>query len=52
MNIAMYARVSSEKQAKEGTIDSQIEALREYAKANNLTISHECIDDGVTRYNA
>ncbi len=48
MNIAIYARVSSEKQAKEGTIDSQIEALREYAKANNLTISHECIDDGVT----
>ena len=48
MNIAIYARVSSEKQAKEGTIDSQIEALRDYAKANHLTISHECIDDGVT----
>jgi len=48
MNIAIYARVSSEKQAKEGTIESQIEALREYAKANNLTITHECIDDGVT----
>ena len=48
MNIAIYARVSSEKQMKEGTIDSQIEALKDYAKANNLTISHECIDDGVT----
>jgi len=48
MNIAIYARVSSEKQAKEGTIDSQIEALKDYAKTNNLTISHECIDDGVT----
>jgi site-specific DNA recombinase len=48
MNIAIYARVSSEKQAKEGTIESQLEALREYAKANKLTISHECIDDGVT----
>jgi site-specific DNA recombinase len=48
MNIAIYARVSSEKQAKEGTIESQLEALREYAKANNLTVSHECIDDGVT----
>ncbi len=48
MNIAIYARVSSEKQAKDGTIDSQIEALRDYAKANHLTISHECIDDGVT----
>jgi len=48
MNIALYARVSSEKQAKEGTIDSQVEALREYAKANSLNISHECLDDGVT----
>ena len=48
MKTAIYARVSSEKQAKEGTIESQIEALRDYAKANNLTISHECIDDGVT----
>ena len=48
MNIAIYARVSSEKQAKEGTIESQLEALREYAKANNLAISHEYIDDGVT----
>ena len=48
MNIAIYARVSSEKQAKEGTINSQIEALREYAKVNNLTIAHECIDDGVS----
>jgi site-specific DNA recombinase len=48
MNIAIYARVSSEKQAKEGTIESQLEALRDFAKANNLSISHECIDDGVT----
>lgn len=46
MKIAMYARVSSETQAKDGTIDSQIEALREYAKANNLTIAFECLDDG------
>lgn len=48
MKIAIYARVSSEKQAKEGTIESQIEALREYAKAHNLEVSHECLDDGVT----
>jgi site-specific DNA recombinase len=46
MNIAIYARVSSETQAKDGTIDSQIEALREFAKAQNLTIVQECIDDG------
>jgi site-specific DNA recombinase len=46
MNIAIYARVSSEKQAKDGTIHSQIEALREYAKMHNLTIVQECFDDG------
>jgi len=46
MNIALYARVSSETQAKEETIQSQLEALREYAKSNDLTIIHECVDDG------
>lgn len=46
MKIALYARVSSETQTKEGTIDSQLETLREYAKANHLTIVQECIDDG------
>jgi len=46
MNIAIYARVSSETQAKEGTIDSQIEALRDYAKSHELTIVHEFIDNG------
>ena len=46
MKIAIYARVSSETQAKEGTIESQIEALREYAKKNNHVIAYECIDDG------
>ena len=46
MDIAIYARVSTDAQAKEGTIHSQIEALHEYAKANDLTILHECIDDG------
>ncbi len=46
MKIAIYARVSSETQAKEGTIDSQIEALRDYAKTHDLDIAHECLDDG------
>ena len=46
MNIAIYARVSSDTQAKEGTIESQIEALREYAKTHELNIIHECIDNG------
>ena len=46
MKIALYARVSSETQAKEGTIDSQIEALKDYAKSHNLDIAYECLDDG------
>lgn len=46
MKIAIYARVSSETQAKEGTINSQIEALRDYAKVHSLDIAFECLDDG------
>ena len=46
MNIAIYARVSSESQAKDGTIDSQIEVLQEYASNRNLSIIYECIDNG------
>jgi site-specific DNA recombinase len=46
MNSAIYARVSSEGQAKDGTIQSQMEALREYAQANQHEIIVECLDDG------
>ncbi len=46
MNIAIYARVSSETQAKEGTIQSQLEALREFAKSSKHQIIVECLDDG------
>ena len=46
MRVAIYARVSSETQAKEGTIHSQLEALREYAKNNNHHVIVECLDDG------
>ena len=46
MNVAIYARVSSEKQAKDGTIQSQLEALREYAKDQGLNVLQECTDDG------
>jgi site-specific DNA recombinase len=46
MNIAIYARVSSETQSKEGAIQSQLEALREYAQQHELTIIHECMGDG------
>jgi hypothetical protein len=45
MKIATYARVSTETQSKECTIDSQIEALHDYAKSHELTIIQEFIDD-------
>lgn len=49
-NIAMYARVSSEKQAQDGTIKSQLEAVKEFAKENNLSIDSDLmfIDNGVS----
>ncbi|RJQ37493.1 recombinase family protein [Candidatus Microgenomates bacterium] len=47
MNIvALYARVSSQRQENEQTIDTQIFAIKEYAKANNLTIVKEYKDEG------
>jgi len=46
MRIVLYARVSTERQEKQETIQSQLGALREFAKANNYTIVGEYIDDG------
>ena len=46
MNIAIYARVSSAQQAKDGTIHSQLEVLREYAQKESHLIIEECLDDG------
>ncbi len=51
MKVAIYARVSTEKQAQEGTIESQIVALREYAAADSHEILEECIDDGYSGTN-
>jgi site-specific DNA recombinase len=51
MKVALYARVSTERQAQEGTIESQIVALREYAAANSLEVLEECIDDGYSGTN-
>ena len=51
MKVAIYARVSTEKQAQEGTIESQLVALREYADANAYEILEECIDDGYSGTN-
>ncbi len=43
---AIYARVSSERQKEERTIDSQLAALREACKRDNVSIVKEYIDDG------
>jgi site-specific DNA recombinase len=45
---ALYARVSSERQKEEQTIESQTEALQEYAQANGYTVVPEGIfqDEG------
>ena len=48
MQVALYARVSSEAQEKRGTIASQIEALRHYALEHQYEIveRYVCQDDG------
>ena len=46
---ALYIRVSSDKQVKEGdSIPAQREALRKYAKEHNFLIAGEYIDDGIS----
>ena len=46
MRSAIYAKVSTESQEKQQTIDSQLSDLRNYASQNNLTIVEEYIDNG------
>ena len=46
MRVAIYARVSSERQEKEHTIGSQLEALRNYAAQNGMEIVQEFTDEG------
>jgi len=43
---AIYARVSTEKQNKEKTIESQLEDLRKFCRDNNLILVKEYVDDG------
>jgi site-specific DNA recombinase len=45
---AIYARVSSDRQAQDGTIDSQVQALRERAAQDGLLLDEELcfLDDG------
>jgi len=48
MNVALYARVSSEQQAEAGTIDSQVAALRERIEQDGYSLGEELvfIDNG------
>ena len=48
IRVAIYARVSSDQQAQQGTIDSQVAALRQRIQTDGLTFEDELcfIDDG------
>ena len=46
MKVALYARVSTERQQERGTVTSQLEALRAAAKSDGHQVIEEFIDDG------
>ncbi len=46
MKVALYARVSTERQAERGTIGSQLQALREHVTASGDELAGEYTDDG------
>jgi site-specific DNA recombinase len=48
MKVALYARVSTQRQEKQGTIASQVAALRRYAQEHHHIVAEEyvCKDDG------
>ena len=46
MKVALYARVSTERQAERGTIGSQLAVLREHVSAEGHELAGEYIDDG------
>ena len=49
MRVALYARVSTEEQAKHGiSIDAQLDALRAWAKAGSHEIVGEYVDAGIS----
>jgi site-specific DNA recombinase len=45
MKVALYARVSSEKQDVDLSISAQLKALREYAERNGHVIVREFVDE-------
>ena len=44
--IAIYGRVSTSNQENEGTIETQLAAVKEFASKNNYTIVQEYLDNG------
>ena len=44
--IAVYARVSTSNQENEGTIETQLSAVKDFAQKNNYTIVQEYLDNG------
>jgi site-specific DNA recombinase len=46
VKVALYARVSTERQAERGTIGSQLQVLREHITASGHELAGEYVDDG------
>ena len=46
MRVALYARVSTDRQEKEGTIGSQLDALHARARSEGWVVEMTCADDG------
>ncbi|MFH1319804.1 MAG: recombinase family protein [Bacteroidota bacterium] len=44
--IAVYGRVSTSNQENEGTIETQLSAVREFAQKNRYTVAQEYLDEG------
>ncbi len=49
-SVALYCRVSSDRQAQEGTIESQVSSLREFAIENNFLVEEDLVftDNGIS----
>ena len=45
MKVALYTRVSSDRQDVDLSISAQMKALREYAARNNYTVVREFVDE-------
>lgn len=48
MKCAIYARVSTDEQAKKYSIPAQLELLRNFAQGNNYEIFKEYVDEGIS----